>query len=67
MHKGIVKWFDETKGYGYIEGDNGTQIFVHFTDIIQEKGFKTLSQGEFVKYDIVQGEMGAKAKNVVKY
>lgn len=66
MQKGVVKWFDETKGYGYIENDKGEQIFVHFTEILQEKAFKTLAQGEIVKFDVLSGEMGAKATNVMK-
>ena len=66
MEQGVVKWFDETKGFGYIENKAGKQIFVHFTDIIQEKGFRTLSQGDIVEYELIHGEMGAKAIEVVK-
>ena len=66
MQQGVVKWFDDIKGYGYIEDGNGKQIFVHFTDIIQEKGFKTLARGDVVKFEVIQGEMGAKATNVIK-
>ena len=66
MLKGVVKWFDETKGYGYIEDGNGEQIFVHFTDIIQQRGFRTLNKGDRVQFEVIQGELGAKATNVIK-
>ena len=66
MPKGVVKWFDDIKGYGFIENGNGATIFIHFTDIIQEKGFKTLAKGDVVKFDVVEGELGAKAVNLTK-
>jgi len=66
MRRGVVKWFDESKGYGYIEDGDGEQIFVHFTDIIQETGFRSLSQGDIVQFETIDGELGAKATNVVK-
>ncbi len=61
MQRGVVKWFDETKGYGYIKGENGEEVFVHFTKIDQKQGFKTLSPGTLVEYESVQGELGPKA------
>ena len=67
MKKGVVKWFDDVKGYGYIENGNGEEIFVHFTEIIQDKGFRTLCQGDIVTFDIVHGEKGAIATNVIKH
>lgn len=61
--KGIVKWFDDEKGYGFIEY-NGEDIFVHFTTI-REDGHKTLVQGEYVTFEIVHTIKGKRAKNVV--
>jgi len=65
MAKGKVKWFNETKGYGFIEQENGEDVFVHFS-AVQGSGFKTLAEGDKVEFDIVQGEKGPKAVNVVK-
>ncbi len=61
MQRGVVKWFDEAKGYGYIESENGEEVFVHFTHIAQEKGFKTLTPGKIVEFEAIQGEKGPKA------
>jgi len=66
VHKGVVKWFDDIKGYGYIQSHTGEEVFVHFTDIVQEKGFRTLSPGNQVKFEVFAGEMGPKAMNVIK-
>jgi len=66
VYKGVVKWFDDIKGYGYIQSETGQEVFVHFTDIIQEKGFKTLAPGTAVKFEVFWGEKGPKAMNVVK-
>jgi len=63
--KGRVKWFNESKGYGFIEQENGPDVFVHFS-AIQMDGFKTLSEGAEVEFDIVQGEKGLQAANVIK-
>ncbi|MFQ5795787.1 MAG: cold-shock protein [Candidatus Bipolaricaulia bacterium] len=65
MTRGIVKWFDEKKGYGFIEREDGEDVFVHFSSI-QTEGFKTLKEGETVEFDVVAGERGPKAANVVK-
>lgn len=66
MHRGVVKWFDDVKGFGYIQSETGEDVFVHFTDIIQDKGFRTLSPGMNVEFEIFWGEKGPKAMNVVK-
>ena len=63
MPRGRVKWFNENKGYGFIEQDNGPDVFVHFA-AIQQEGFKTLSEGEEVEFDITEGEKGPQAANV---
>ncbi len=65
MAKGTVKWFSDEKGYGFIEQENGQDIFVHFSSIGMP-GFKTLAEGDEVTFDIEEGERGPVAKNVVK-
>jgi len=63
---GIVKWFSDQKGYGFIALEDGqTEVFVHHT-AIQAEGFKTLAEGERVELDVVQGQKGPAAENVVK-
>ncbi|NLM26275.1 MAG: cold-shock protein [Firmicutes bacterium] len=62
---GKVKWFNAEKGYGFIEHDGGDDVFVHFT-AIQGDGFRTLEEGQEVEFEIVQGERGAQAANVVR-
>ncbi|BEU86908.1 cold shock protein CspC [Selenomonas sp. TAMA-11512] len=62
---GKVKWFSAEKGYGFIERDNGDDVFVHFS-AIQGDGFKTLSEGQDVEFEIVEGARGPQASNVVK-
>ena len=62
-HFHLVKWFNENKGYGFIEQENGADVFVHFS-AIQQEGFKTLSEGEEVEFDITEGEKGPQAANV---
>lgn len=63
MHQGTVKWFDTVKGYGFIESDQGDDIFVHFTGIVAE-GFRTLEDGQRVQFDVVEGNRGNQAANV---
>ncbi|HHY44758.1 MAG TPA: cold shock domain-containing protein [Firmicutes bacterium] len=63
--QGRVKWFNAEKGYGFIERDDGPDVFVHYT-AIQSDGFRTLNQGDTVEFDIVEGPKGLQAANVVK-
>ena len=65
MATGKVKWFNNTKGYGFITAEDGTDVFVHHGDI-QGEGFKSLDEGDAVEFDITQGEKGPKAANVRK-
>lgn len=62
--KGTVKWFSAEKGYGFIEKEDGDDIFVHFS-AIQSDGFRTLTEGQSVTFDVVEGERGQQAANVV--
>jgi cold shock protein len=63
--EGTVKWFNEAKGFGFIQQDNGPDIFVHFS-AIQGDGFKTIAKGQRVSFDVTSDEKGPKAANVVK-
>jgi CspA family cold shock protein len=63
--QGKVKWFNAEKGYGFIESDEGGDVFVHFS-AIQQDGFKTLEEGQAVEFDIVEGARGPQAANVTK-
>ena len=65
MANGIVKWFSDKKGFGFIEQENGGDIFVHYS-AINMPGFKTLSEGERVSFEIEEGDRGPAAKNVEK-
>jgi CspA family cold shock protein len=62
---GKVKWFSAEKGYGFIEREDGGDVFVHFS-AIQDEGFKTLAEGQSVEFEIVEGARGPQASNVVK-
>ncbi|MCL4492813.1 MAG: cold-shock protein [Nitrospirae bacterium] len=63
--EGKVKWFNESKGYGFIQQDNGADVFVHYSSI-KADGFKTLAEGQRVQFEIVEGDRGPKAVNVEK-
>ena len=65
MSEGAVKWFNEAKGFGFIEQDGGNDVFVHHSAIIAE-GFKSLEEGARVKFDVVDGQKGPAAANVVQ-
>jgi len=60
---GRVKWFNDTKGFGFIEQEDGKDIFVHYTAILDE-GFKSLKEGQVVKYEVANGPKGLQARNV---
>ncbi len=65
MNEGTVKWFNAEKGFGFISVNGGDDVFVHFS-AIQGDGFKTLEEGQSVRFDIVQGARGAQASNVTR-
>ncbi|MFS7259373.1 cold-shock protein CspD [Carnobacterium divergens] len=65
MEKGTVKWFNSEKGFGFIEVEGGEDVFVHFSAITGD-GFKSLEEGQQVEFEIVEGNRGAQAANVVK-
>jgi Cold shock proteins len=65
MQEGTVKWFNADKGFGFIEVEGGNDVFVHFS-AIQGDGFKTLDEGQRVQFNVVQGNRGPQAENVVK-
>ncbi len=65
MANGTVKWFNDSKGFGFIQQDNGEDVFVHFS-AIQGDGFKSLAEGQAVSFEIVQGPKGLQAANVNK-
>ncbi|WP_285347552.1 cold-shock protein [Staphylococcus epidermidis] len=65
MNNGTVKWFNAEKGFGFIERENGGDVFVHFSAIVED-GYKSLEEGQSVEFDIVEGERGEQAANVIK-
>ena len=65
MAEGTVKWFNDAKGFGFIEQDEGPDVFVHFSQI-QADGFKSLAEGDRVSFDVSEGQKGPQASNVTK-
>ena len=65
MARGTVKWFNNKKGFGFIQQDGGPDVFVHFS-AIKGEGFKTLAEGQLVEFEIIQDAKGAKAQNVMR-
>ena len=65
MEHGTVKWFNAEKGFGFITGEDGKDVFVHFS-AIQSDGYKTLEEGQSVTFDVEEGQRGPQATNVVK-
>jgi CspA family cold shock protein len=65
MANGTVKWFNDSKGFGFLEQENGDDVFVHFSAITGE-GFKSLSEGDRVTFDLVKGPKGLQAANVTR-
>jgi CspA family cold shock protein len=63
MSKGVIKWFNEKKGFGFITGEDGSEVFVHYTGIKGE-GFKTLNEGDKVEFEVEKGEKGLRAVDV---
>lgn len=63
MYQGTVKWFNNDKGYGFIEAEDGEDVFVHFTGIVAD-GFKTLAEGQQVSFEVIEGNRGPQAANV---
>lgn len=66
LEQGTVKWFSDAKGYGFIERDSGGDVFVHFSAIVGESGFRSLSEGERVEFRVEQGQKGLSAVDVRK-
>ena len=65
MAQGTVKWFNESKGFGFITHENGSDVFAHYS-AIQAQGFKTLNEGDMVSFDVAEGDKGLKAANIMK-
>ncbi len=65
MENGTVKWFNDSKGFGFIERESGEDVFVHFSAIVSD-GFKSLAEGDKVTFDVVKGPKGLQASNVTK-
>lgn len=66
MANGTVKWFNGDKGYGFITQENGPEVFVHYSAIADTTGFKSLSEGDEVEFEVTQGPKGAQAQSVKK-
>lgn len=64
--QGTVKWFNAQKGYGFLSAEDGKDVFVHFSAIQNEEGYKTLNEGQAVEFDVIDGAKGPQAANVIK-
>ena len=64
--KGTVKWFNNQKGYGFISDEQGNDVFVHYSGLAMD-GFKSLEEGQDVEFDVINGEKGPQATNVIKF
>ncbi|MCQ2542295.1 MAG: cold-shock protein [Lachnospiraceae bacterium] len=64
--QGTVKWFNAQKGYGFLQAEDGKDVFVHFSAIQNEEGYKTLNEGQAVEFDVIDGAKGPQASNVIK-
>jgi CspA family cold shock protein len=64
QHKGVIKWFNNAKGYGFVGREDGPDLFVHYTSI-QQDGYKTLREGDQIEFDVVEGTKGPQADQVV--
>lgn len=65
MNKGTVKWFNNQKGFGFISDEQGNDVFIHYSGI-QSNGFKSLEEGQEVEFEVIEGQKGPQAVNVVK-
>ena len=65
LAQGTVKWFNDAKGFGFVRMDDGKEVFVHYSAIV-DKGFKSLAEGDTISFDVVEGPKGPQAANVVK-
>lgn len=65
MERGVVKWFNSQKGFGFISRENGDDVFVHFS-AIEEDGYKSLEEGQSVQFEVIEGDRGPQASNVSK-
>jgi CspA family cold shock protein len=65
MAEGTVKWFNESKGFGFITQESGKDVFAHYS-AIEGEGFKTLAEGDLVSFDVVEGDKGLKASKIIK-
>jgi len=65
MANGTVKWFNESKGFGFITQEDGKDVFAHYS-AIEGEGYKTMAEGDLVSFDVVEGDKGPKASNIIK-
>ncbi len=65
QYRGVVKWFNNAKGYGFLGRDSGADVFVHYSSI-QDEGYKALKEGEAVEFDVIQGTKGPQADQVIR-